>query len=238
MLTHQCPTTSALSPGRSALHELVAAPNSFRTFSGWELSLCAYRSTVSSTLSLGRASLCAHAAVLPYLCTFSGGGSPMCGCCSTLLVLHYLWAGEPHMHTQFMGVCSSTLLNLRDQPPGEGVSCVRCSALLFLLEGTHYSSPAGWPEHQDRTPAHYQSAEEQTMALTGASGPVEFSHLLYVVSLSHLLCRSYSVGSQLSLKGNFSKYRCTFYVFLGGGKLSILCCYLGPISLHKIFDFK
>lgn len=62
-------------------------------------------------------------------------------------------------------------------------SCWRGTSRRGGWVGMHYSSPAGWPEHQDRTPAHCQSAEEQTMALTGASGPVQFSHLLYVVSL-------------------------------------------------------
>lgn len=44
--------------------------------------------------------------------------------------------------------------------------------------------------------------------------------------LSCLLCRSYSIGSQLSLRRNCSKCTCTFDMFLGGGELP--CHYLEP----------
>ena len=57
-----------------------------------------------------------------------------------------------------------------------------------------------------------------------SSAPREFSQfpkLLCSVSFSCLLCRSYSIGSWLSLRRNCPKYRC----FWGGDELSILSCH-------------
>lgn len=167
------------------------------------------------------------------------GGSPMrmCGCCSTLLVLHYLWTGEPHMHTQFMGVCSSTLLHLSInlQVKGSHVcavvlyfSCwrVRITAALRVGQSTRIELP---PTIKVQRNKQWRSL----VPLVLWSSPT-FSMWF----LSRICCAEAIQLALLSLKGNVSKYRYTFYVFLGGGKLSILCCYLGPISLHQIFNFK
>lgn len=67
------------------------------------------------------------------------------------------------------------------------------------------------------------------LSLSSQRAPVVPQPSLHSLSLSCLRCRSYSIGSQLSLRKNCSKYRCIFKALLGGGKLSVLCHQLGPI---------
>lgn len=62
--------------------------------------------------------------------------------------------------------------------------------------------------------------------------PISFQRALLVpqvslcsFSFSRLLCRSCSIGSQLSLRKNCSKHRGTFNILLGGGKLNVLLCH-------------
>lgn len=50
-----------------------------------------------------------------------------------------------------------------------------------------------------------------------------------------LLCRSCSVDLHLSLRRDYSKYRCIFEVFLGGDKLSILLYHHLGLSLWTYF---
>lgn len=58
----------------------------------------------------------------------------------------------------------------------------------------------------------------------------QFPNLLYVVFLTNLLYRSSLIGSQLSLRRNYMKYRCVSDVFLGESEFSVPCCYLASAS--------
>lgn len=60
-------------------------------------------------------------------------------------------------------------------------------------------------------------------------------HHLLSLSLMHLLCRSCLTGSQMSLRRNCSKYRCSFNVFLRGGNLSIHLAHPGPASWNLFY---
>lgn len=120
----------------------------------------------------------------PSLCTFSGGGSPMCRYCSTLLALHSLGRGA-HMHAQFSGCVQSPV-----EPEGSTLMCALwCSAFFAggvppggVVGWMHYSSPldqSTWTE----LPPTIKAQGKRTMVLTGSSGPVVFPPSLCGFSL-------------------------------------------------------
>lgn len=114
--------------------------------------------------------------------------------------------------------------------------------LLFLLNlapqrwlGTCHSALQFDPRTLELPPAiHIQRTQTMCSPVTSVLGLSLSSWRalvvpqLYAVPLSSLLCISCSTGSQLSLRRNCCKYRCTYDVFLGVGELSIyLNCHLG-----------
>lgn len=145
---------------------------------------------------------------------------------------HFVDRGVPCVCSP-VGVQSSTLLYLLDQCPGGGAPLYACyGAFLFLLN----LAPGGVAgacrssRELDGTPTNCPHLGETNngthwflLSWAVSSAPRELSwypNLLYVVPFSRCV-----VGSQLSLKRNCSKHRCTL------GELSVhLHHHLGSVS--------
>lgn len=189
----------------------------------------------SSSFSLVGAALCVHIAVLHQFHIFFRWGSPMCACSQWVFTAVH---------------CCNCWINFQVEVP-----CAHALSCPSLPDGVN-SGRGGWGCTTVVLQVR-QSTLKELLPTIQVQGKCKQWHslfppvlessldsqrdldapLLYMVSLYCFLCRSCSIGLQLYLRWNCSKYRCTLDVVLRMGKLSIvLCCHLGPTS--ESVDFK
>lgn len=189
------------------LHVCTSTPCQFCTFSGQGSPMRTYSSALlvspfcqmrqhyvwalqyptHSTLSLGRAALCVYTAQWLYIAVFC------CTCCINFLV-----------QRPCACVLQHSLLPAGSSRGGRGCAI----AALQVSQSTWIEFPLAIQEQEEYKQQHSpvpQVLENSLSSQRALTVPQPFLCSLFLC----LLCRSYSIGPQSSLRRNCSTYRCT-----------------------------